>query len=150
MATISFQRMSGRTEHDCVPKILTWKYELVNGNVKETPDLYGCTKCDATFTELPKKEEIPSEHSSHTEYVENCFGCKVETLQLNAGDAKSSIIESGTTQKKWDKELDAYRSARKQGIQPKSTKMKDIKEAVDVSNKVGKAYDASSPTGGLL
>jgi hypothetical protein len=69
---------------------------------------------------------------------------------MNAGDAKGAIIEGGMTQKKWDKELDAYKAARKQGIQPASTKMKDIKKAVDISNKVGKAYDAGSPTGGIL
>lgn len=85
----------------------------------------------------------------HPEEVEGCFGCKILTLQMNAGDAKSAIINGGMTQKAWDKELAAYRNARAQGIQPASTKMKDIKKAVDISEKVGKAYDAGSPNKGI-
>lgn len=86
----------------------------------------------------------------HPEEVEGCFGCKILTLQMNAGDAKSAIINGGMTQKAWDKELAEYRKARAQGIQPASTKMKDIKKAVDISNKVGKAYDAGAPNKGIL
>ena len=41
-----------------------------------------------------------------------------------------------------DRELDAYRSARKQGIQPRSTKMKDINLAVRASEEVGWAVKA--------
>ena len=46
-------------------------------------------------------------------------------------------------QKKWDKELELYRSARAQGIQPSSTKTRDIRKALDVSDKTGRAFDAS-------
>jgi hypothetical protein len=86
----------------------------------------------------------------HPEPVETCFGCKALSLEMNAGDAKAAIRDGGMTQKAWDKELAEYKTARAQGIQPASTKMKDIKKAVDISNKYGTAYDASSPTGGLL
>jgi hypothetical protein len=44
--------------------------------------------------------------------------------------------------KKTDKELSAYRDARKLGIQPASTQMKDIQKAVRVSEKIGKAAQA--------
>lgn len=50
-----------------------------------------------------------------------------------------------TAQKAWDKELDEYRDARAQGIQPASTKTKDIRDAVEVSNTFGDAYDATKP-----
>ena len=86
----------------------------------------------------------------HPEPVETCFGCKALSLEMNAGDAKAAIRDGGMTQKAWDNELAEYKKARAQGIQPASTKMKDIKKAVDISNKYGKAYDAGSPTGGLL
>lgn len=49
----------------------------------------------------------------------------------------------GTAQKKWDAELDAYRSARRQGIQPASTRLESIRTAVDASDARGEAYDAS-------
>jgi len=48
-----------------------------------------------------------------------------------------------TAEKKWTKELDAYASARKQGIQPASTKMKDIEKAVRLSDEKGVAYGSS-------
>ena len=66
---------------------------------------------------------------THPEFVEGCFGCKVSTLSLNAGEANSNLTMSS---KKWDKELQAYRDARAQGIQPAGTSMKKIEEAVKI------------------
>lgn len=56
--------------------------------------------------------------------------------------ARSHIGQDATTQKKWDKELALYREARAQGIQPKSTQTKDIRAAVEYSNKTGVAFNA--------
>lgn len=75
----------------------------------------------------------------HPEYVEGCFGCKIGTLVMNAGEANSNLSVST---KKWDKELQAYRDARAQGIQPAGTSIKQVREAVEISNKTGKAYQA--------
>lgn len=75
----------------------------------------------------------------HPEPVEDCFGCKALGLQMNTGDANSNLRVSS---KKWDKELQAYRDARAQGIQPAGTSMKKIQEAVRISNETGKAYGA--------
>lgn len=74
---------------------------------------------------------------THPDYVEGCFGCKASTLDLNPGEANSRLTMS---KKKWDGELALYREARAQGIQPDSTKTKDIRKAIDISNKTGKAY----------
>lgn len=79
------------------------------------------------------------QRQTHPEFVEGCFGCKVSTLNLNAGEANSNLTMSS---KKWDKELQAYRDARAQGIQPAGTSMKKIEEAVKISDKTGKAYGA--------
>lgn len=76
----------------------------------------------------------------HPEYVDGCFMCKVSNVQMNTGDARSGLIDNGWTQKSWQGELDAYKSARAQGIQPDSTKMADIQKAVEISNKTGHAY----------
>ena len=75
----------------------------------------------------------------HQEFVEGCFGCKVSTLSLNAGDANSRLTMST---RKWDAELKAYKDARAQGIQPAGTSMKQIQKAVKISNETGKAYGA--------
>lgn len=49
-----------------------------------------------------------------------------------------------TKQRKWDAELQAYRDARAQGIQPATTRSRDIKAAVALSDKAGKAFDATT------
>ena len=81
---------------------------------------------------------------THPKYVEGCFGCKIQLLELNAGDARGAVIASGTTQKKWNSELEAYRSARAQGIQPNGTKRKQIEAAHNASEKLGTAYDGNT------
>jgi hypothetical protein len=80
----------------------------------------------------------------HPEYVEGCFGCKIATLQLSPGDAGRA---DSMSQKKWDAELNAYSAARKQGIQPAGTTMRAVQDALDKSDKAGKAFDAN--TGGF-
>jgi hypothetical protein len=43
-----------------------------------------------------------------------------------------------TRQKKWDKELQAYRDARAQGIEPAGTRLAQTRAAVEASDKAGK------------
>lgn len=122
--------------HKHVPVVLTWKLDE-NGNYGV--GMYGCTGC--TYSGLDKPvDETSEEVHEHDSFVEGCFACKLPTLQLNAGDAKSGL---SMTAKATEKELELYRSARKQGIQPKTTKTKDIRNAIDASNIVGAAYNAS-------
>lgn len=78
----------------------------------------------------------------HPAYVEGCFGCKVGSLQLSTGDANSRVPSA----KKWDDRLKAYRDTTAQGIEPRGTDWKSIKEARYVSDKVGKPYDAVNNT----
>lgn len=75
----------------------------------------------------------------HPVYVDGCFGCKASTLQMNPGDAKRDIPD-----KKWNAELQAYRDARAQGIQPAGTTMRHIQEAHKASEILGKPYNADS------
>jgi len=75
----------------------------------------------------------------HPVEVEGCFGCKVINLQVNAGDAKRDIPD-----KKWNAELQAYRDARAQGIQPAGTTMRHVEEAHKASEILGKAYNADT------
>jgi hypothetical protein len=56
---------------------------------------------------------------------------------MNTGDAKRDIPD-----KKWNSELEAYRSAREQGIQPAGTSMRHIQQAHKASEVLGKAYNA--------
>lgn len=78
-----------------------------------------------------------------TQDHENWGEClRQSNIAMNAGDAKGGLVDNGYTNKSWNAELKAYRDARSQGIQPKSTRMADIKAAVEMSNKTGKAYVA--------
>ena len=80
--------------------------------------------------------------------MSNCrSGCKTQD-HANWGEcaraANFSITDplAQAVSKQANSELSAYREARKQGIQPRSTKMHDIKAAVMASDKLGKAVKA--------
>jgi hypothetical protein len=75
----------------------------------------------------------------HPKYVEGCFGCKVGTLELGTGDATRDVSD-----KKWTSELQAYRDARSQGIQPAGTTRAHVEQAYQASETLGKAYDADT------
>ena len=44
----------------------------------------------------------------------------------------------------WDAEMNEYRAAREQGIQPASTNLKDIRAAVAASTVMDKPFDAAA------
>jgi hypothetical protein len=79
----------------------------------------------------------------HPEPVPTCFGCKVLGLQVNEVSLRANGIP---TAKQHDKELQSYYDATRQGIEPRSTKSKDINAAVQLSNEAGKAFDGISMT----
>ena len=125
--------------HTHINKVLESGYKLVDGDMLFTVKLYGCTTCDLTSTEpLPVEDDV---FINHNECGPDCFGCKARLLQLSPGDAAAN---KGMSQKKWDAELNAYASARKQGIQPAGTSMRTIEDALKKSDKAGKAFDAST------
>ena len=136
--------------YDCsvrghIGKTVKEGYELVDGQMVFKVELYGCTKCDATSPEPWADWGVVTPNPDHTDSdFCTCFGCKAQTLQLATGDAAGN---KNMSQKKWDKELHAYADARRQGIQPAGTSMAKIRDAVEKSNKAGKAFDAN--TGGF-
>ena len=75
----------------------------------------------------------------HPEFIDGCFGCKGLSVQMNAGDADSRKFMSN---KRHNRELDAYRDAVKQGIQPAGTTMDKIEAAVKASETLGRPYNA--------
>ena len=113
----------------------------LDSNTHFVPGLYGCTDCDVTSYEPLSNGNI--EEHTHTKFVEGCFGCKARTLQLSTGDAKGDLVANGWTNKKWDSELNLYREARAQGIQPDGTSTAKIRQAMDVSDKTGHAYGSA-------
>lgn len=64
-----------------------------------------------------------------------------------APSANPSVTGWDMNQVKRDnKELDSYYAATRQGIEPISTKQKDIDAAVKFSNETGSAFDANKLT----
>ena len=120
--------------HSHISKVLEWGFDE-NHNFMAT--LWGCVLCDETSDKpFLAEEDIDIDH---TQCDEDCFGCKAKGLQLNAGDATRDIPD-----KKWNAELEAYRDARAQGIQPAGTTMRHIEEAHKASEHLGRAYDADT------
>lgn len=102
---------------------------------------YDCVLCgEKSPTPFPHEDQV--KNIDHTGCDDTpCFGCKAKGLQLNTGDANS---QKSMPNKKWNNELDAYRAARAQGIQPAGTSMEHIKAAVEASDVTGTAYDADT------
>lgn len=61
---------------------------------------------------------------------------KIAYCGVGGGDA--------TKQRKWDAELDSYRAARAEGIQPASTRSHDIRLARELSDATGVAFNAET------
>ena len=102
---------------------------------------YDCVLCGKKSKKpFPHEEQVVSiDHTSCD--VNPCFGCKAKGLSMNTGDANS---QKQMSNKKWNGELDAYRAARAQGIQPAGTSMAHIKAAVEASDVLGTAFDADT------
>lgn len=77
----------------------------------------------------------------HPVEVDGCFGCKVSGLQLSVGEARHDGV---MTAKQHDKELGSYYDALRQGIEPVSTRTKDIDAAVRLSNDTGVAFNGNA------
>ena len=77
----------------------------------------------------------------HPEEVDGCFGCKVGNLQLSVGTARNDGV---MTAKQHDKELGSYYDALRQGVEPVSTRQKDIDAAVRLSNDTGVAFNGNA------
>jgi hypothetical protein len=127
-------------------KVVESGYKLDNGQMHFTVNLWGCIRCDAT-SETPWADagQYKAKVIDHSDCDNNpCFGCKAKGLQLATGDASGNIIASGTTQKKWDKELDFYRDARAQGVQPEATTRKAVERALEASEVLNKPYSGET------
>ena len=61
---------------------------------------------------------------------------------LRIGYANSAGGSDYTAEKKWQKDLDAYADARRQGIQPAGTSRQQVEDAKALSDLQGKAFQA--------
>lgn len=62
-----------------------------------------------------------------------------KNLQLNPN------LANADASKKFDSDLQKYRNARAQGIQPDGTSASQVQRAEEMSQRMGQAYDAGKP-----
>lgn len=73
------------------------------------------------------------------------WGECMRAKNTRVGWAASASGLDRTTEKKWDAELQLYRDARADGIQPAGTSTKKIRQARELSELTGKPFDATNP-----
>jgi hypothetical protein len=70
----------------------------------------------------------------------NSYGECLKSKSVGTYLASPSKGLDGTAQKRWDAELDLYRKARSEGIQPDGTTLNKVTEAMRLSDAAGAAY----------
>jgi hypothetical protein len=65
---------------------------------------------------------------------------RAANLQTVVGAGHDAVVA-------WDSELDLYAKARAEGIQPASTKRRDIEAAFEITRKTKQPFDASGGVG---
>ncbi len=68
------------------------------------------------------------------------WGDCIRAKALRIGYCQSAAGRDATAQRRWDAELDRYKAARADGIQPEGTSTAKINQAVALSEKHGVAY----------
>lgn len=81
----------------------------------------------------------------HPQPVEGCFGCKARTIRLanwtTSDRGRRQLLNGFAT----ELELTRYLEARRQGIQPRGTRLDAIEEAERESRRLDRPYNAADP-----
>jgi len=72
------------------------------------------------------------------------WGDCVKAKNLKVAYCQSSSGRDYTRQKTWDRELDGYATARREGMQPRGTKRWHTDEAKRISDNNGSAFNAGA------
>lgn len=75
----------------------------------------------------------PGAHSS--------WGACARASRIQIGDLQAEV------QKRWDRELGAYQDARRQGVQPSGTSLAQTQAAMELSERTGTAFNATTALG---
>lgn len=70
------------------------------------------------------------------------YGACLRAKGMRVAYCRSAEGMDATRQRRWDSELQAYRDARRQGIQPEGTSMTKIRQALDTSDRTGTPFGA--------
>lgn len=73
------------------------------------------------------------------------YGAHLRAKNFNIGYCRSWRGLDKSAQDTMEREVNNYRSARAQGIQPAGSRPEQVRYAIEQSDKFGKAFDAASP-----
>lgn len=73
------------------------------------------------------------------------YGAHLRAKNLNIGYCQSWRGLDKSAQDHMESEVEAYRNARREGIQPAGSTTQQVRYAIEQSDKFGKAFDASKP-----
>lgn len=71
------------------------------------------------------------------------FGECLRGKSLKVAYCNSASGHDRSRQKQWDRDLQAYRDARAEGHQPKTTMRRDVEAAKKIGDMTGKAFQAA-------
>lgn len=74
------------------------------------------------------------------------YGACLRAKNIRVAYCQSWKGADATRAKNVKRELAAYKSAREQGIQPVGTRMHQVRNALDISDRTGKAFDGANLT----
>lgn len=72
------------------------------------------------------------------------YGEYLRAKNIRVGGCRSHIGQDRTAFKRDAAELDLYETARRQGVAPAGTKTPQIRQALDMSDRLGRAFNAAT------
>jgi hypothetical protein len=96
---------------------LKWGFDR---DMNFSPILWGCSRCDATSAD--RFPDMDSEKVIHQDCeAGKCFACKIQNISFGSGTAPTrrpgaEAVEA--REKRWNKDMPAYKAMRAQGLQP--------------------------------
>lgn len=68
------------------------------------------------------------------------YGAHLRAKRFTVGYARSHLGSDFSREKRFQRDLDAYQAARRQGVQPDGTSRRQVEHALDVSDRTGIPY----------
>lgn len=75
------------------------------------------------------------------------FGACLRAKNIRVAYCQSARNLDASAEKAKERELAGYQAARRQGVQPASTFTKDVRAAMEISDRTGVAFDAGKGPG---
>lgn len=74
---------------------------------------------------------MANHRDTHPEYVEGCYACKLRSVNLGGFPSEPTM-----TEKRWDRDMPAYKAMRADGLQPPS-----IDGAADLQSRASEPFE---------